>query len=67
VENDLEVGQRVKFNVGKADGPLYYGCVTSKLRNGNIVILPEHATQLGATQFFNIRKAEDVPVDSKRR
>ena len=60
MSNNLEAGDRVTFNVGKPDGPLYKGLVTKKLRDGNVVILPERASSLGNVKFFNIKKAEEV-------
>lgn len=60
MSNNLNVGDRVVFNVGKPDGPVYRGLVTKKLKDGNVVILPERASSLGAVKFFNIKKAEEV-------
>lgn len=58
-DNKFEVGNIVKFNVGKPDGPVFSGFISHVGKNGTFRIQPHRAGYIpGNVQFFNVTKAE---------
>ncbi len=58
-EQQLKPGDRVKFNLGREDGPVYYGTVTNSVMRGRLIIRPDKKEAIGPrVEFFNITKID---------
>ena len=61
MSDGFTVGDKVKFNVGKPDGPIFYGTVTRVYEDGRTNIQPDRPGYLGpGIKFHNITKVGPV-------
>lgn len=61
-------GDMVQFNVGKEDGPVFFGTVTRINRDGTPMIQPERPGHIpNGVRFHNIKKATRGPEQNARR
>lgn len=57
---EIKLGSRVKFHIGKEDGPVGFGIVTKVMPSGGFVINPEKSGTIPfGVRFLNIEVAEE--------